>query len=155
MTTHKHHIVPKHRGGTDDPSNIIEVTIEQHAELHLAEYLTYGLHEDWIAFHALSGQIGKGEIQKERARMVGLRNAGATRAPLTNEHKEKIRAGLYRGDYHKGSVWEITFTDGRTETIRNLRKFCRENPQYKRGCIDSSMRKGCRYKDMVSVRKKQ
>jgi len=27
MITHKHHIIPKHIGGTDDPSNLIELTI--------------------------------------------------------------------------------------------------------------------------------
>ena len=31
---HKHHIIPKHMGGTDDPSNLIELTIEEHAEAH-------------------------------------------------------------------------------------------------------------------------
>ena len=150
---HKHHIVPKHRGGTDDPSNIVEVSIEEHAELHLNEYLTYGLYEDWIAYSALSGQIGKGEIQRERARMVGLRNAGDTRKPLTKEHKEKIIRGQQRKPYHRGAMWEITYVSGDVEVIQNMRKFCRENPQYKRGCIDSSMRNGWRYKDIASVRK--
>jgi hypothetical protein len=28
---HKHHIIPKHAGGTNDPSNLIELTIEEHA----------------------------------------------------------------------------------------------------------------------------
>ena len=31
---HKHHIIPRHMGGTDDPSNLIELTIEEHAEAH-------------------------------------------------------------------------------------------------------------------------
>lgn len=31
---HKHHIIPKYMGGTDDPSNLVEVTVEQHALLH-------------------------------------------------------------------------------------------------------------------------
>ena len=31
---HKHHIIPKHMGGTDDPSNLIELTVEEHAEAH-------------------------------------------------------------------------------------------------------------------------
>jgi hypothetical protein len=31
---HLHHIVSKHMGGTDDPSNLIELTVEEHAEAH-------------------------------------------------------------------------------------------------------------------------
>ena len=31
---HKHHIIPKHIGGSDDPSNLISLTIEEHAESH-------------------------------------------------------------------------------------------------------------------------
>jgi len=29
---HKHHIIPKHMGGSDDPENLIELTIEEHVE---------------------------------------------------------------------------------------------------------------------------
>ena len=31
---HKHHIIPKHMGGSDDDNNIIELTIEEHAQAH-------------------------------------------------------------------------------------------------------------------------
>ena len=34
---HSHHIIPKHIGGTDDPSNIIELTVEEHAAAILRE----------------------------------------------------------------------------------------------------------------------
>ena len=59
---HWHHIVPRHAGGTDEPENLVRVTTEEHAELHLALYLEHGRYEDWIAYHALSGQIGKDEV---------------------------------------------------------------------------------------------
>ena len=59
--THVHHIVPKHAGGTDDPSNLIEVTVEEHAELHFARYLQYGELGDWVAAMGLSGQISSAE----------------------------------------------------------------------------------------------
>jgi hypothetical protein len=31
---HKHHKIPKHMGGRDDPSNIELLTIEEHTEAH-------------------------------------------------------------------------------------------------------------------------
>jgi hypothetical protein len=64
MIKHKHHIVPKHAGGTDDSSNIIELTIEEHAEAHKILYEKYDRIEDKLAWLGLSGQIGKDEILK-------------------------------------------------------------------------------------------
>jgi hypothetical protein len=34
-----HHIIPKCMGGTDDPSNLIELTFEEHVEAHRQLYL--------------------------------------------------------------------------------------------------------------------
>lgn len=62
---HKHHIIPKHMGGTDDPSNLIEVTIEQHAELHKQLYEQFGNWEDELAWKGLSKMIEKQEIISE------------------------------------------------------------------------------------------
>lgn len=67
MIKHKHHIVPKHAGGNDDPSNLIELTIEEHAEAHRILYETHGREEDKLAWLGLSGQIGKDEILKQIA----------------------------------------------------------------------------------------
>ena len=58
---HKHHIVPKHAGGTDDPSNLVELTIEEHADAHRKLYEQYGRKGDYIAWKALSGQISGAE----------------------------------------------------------------------------------------------
>jgi hypothetical protein len=72
---HRHHIIPRHMGGTDDPSNIIEVTVEEHAELHRRLYNAFGHWEDKIAYLGLSGRIGKEEIirEKARAKMLGTK----------------------------------------------------------------------------------
>lgn len=51
---HRHHIIPKHMGGTDDPNNIIELTPKQHAKEHLKLYKKYGKQEDLCAFYLLS-----------------------------------------------------------------------------------------------------
>jgi hypothetical protein len=53
---HKHHIIPKHMGGTDEPSNLIELTREEHANAHLKLYEQYGKKEDLGAYYLLTGQ---------------------------------------------------------------------------------------------------
>ncbi len=51
-------------GGTDAPSNLIELTIEEHAEAHRKLYEKYGDEFDRIAHLSLSGAIGKEEIME-------------------------------------------------------------------------------------------
>tara|TARA_B110000908_G_C9958818_1_gene315880 strand:+ start:66 stop:614 length:549 start_codon:yes stop_codon:yes gene_type:complete len=62
LLTHKHHIIPRHAGGTDDPSNLVELSVADHALAHLALYEEHGRWQDLIAFQGLSGQIGKEEL---------------------------------------------------------------------------------------------
>lgn len=59
---HKHHIIPKHAGGTDEPSNLIYLTIEEHAKAHKQLWEEYGRWQDYLAWKGLSGNIGKDEI---------------------------------------------------------------------------------------------
>ena len=54
---HKHHIVPRHAGGTDDPSNLIEVSREVHAGLHYELYLKHNKKEDLCAYYMLTGDM--------------------------------------------------------------------------------------------------
>ena len=59
---HIHHIVPVHAGGTNDPSNLVELTIEEHALAHKLLYEQYGRYQDEVAFKALSGIIPKQDV---------------------------------------------------------------------------------------------
>ena len=54
---HTHHIVPRHMGGTDDPSNLVKLTVEEHAEAHLKLYEEHSKKEDLWAYQLLSNQI--------------------------------------------------------------------------------------------------
>jgi hypothetical protein len=62
MKTHKHHIIPKHMGGSDDPSNLIELTIEEHAEAHRLLYEKHGHTQDKVAWLGLAGIMPYAEI---------------------------------------------------------------------------------------------
>ena len=61
---HKHHIIPRHVGGTDDSSNIVLLTIEQHAKEHKKLYKKYGRWQDKVAWLSLSKQISCAEATK-------------------------------------------------------------------------------------------
>jgi hypothetical protein len=43
-------------GGSDDSSNIIELTREEHAQEHLKLYQQYGKKQDLGAYYLLTGQ---------------------------------------------------------------------------------------------------
>ena len=64
MLTHKHHIVPRHCGGTDDADNIVELSIEEHAEAHRVLYEKDGRWQDYLAWKGLSGLVGKDDLLK-------------------------------------------------------------------------------------------
>lgn len=61
---HKHHIVPKHMGGSDESSNIIELSITEHAEAHKLLYNKYGHWQDYVAWKGLEGLLSKEDILK-------------------------------------------------------------------------------------------
>ena len=88
---HKHHIIPKHAGGSDDPSNIIELTVEEHAEAHRKLYEEHGRWQDRVAWLALSGRIGKDEIIQMKQSEGGKRNKGMVH---TEETRRKVSESL-------------------------------------------------------------
>jgi hypothetical protein len=80
-------------GGTDEPSNLIEVTVEEHIEIHRKLYEQHGRWQDYCAWQALSGRIGQEEILRMKQ---GMANKGRKRTP---EQKERIRlAALKRSE---------------------------------------------------------
>lgn len=69
---HKHHIIPRHMGGTDDPSNIIELTVEDHAEAHRMLYEAHGRVQDKVAWMGLAKLAPMKELIAELQRETKL-----------------------------------------------------------------------------------
>lgn len=101
---HTHHLIPKHAGGTDDPENLVRVTIEEHAELHRKLFAEHGRWQDELAWRTLSGQITSAEARIEAVKraLTGKKqtpehlakrsNKGKKFGPLSKEHKTKFLA---------------------------------------------------------------
>jgi len=85
MKTHKHHIIPKHVGGTDEQSNLVELSIEDHANAHKILYETHGRWQDRVAWLSLSG------IMKDEERIYEiLKNSNPGGYKHTEETKQKL-----------------------------------------------------------------
>jgi len=85
MIKHKHHITPKHAGGSDDTENIVELTVEEHAQAHKDLWEKYGKKEDWLAWQGLSKMIDRQEIIKEAIKL-GSSKAGKIAGPKSVEN---------------------------------------------------------------------
>ena len=97
--THMHHIIPKHMGGTDDPSNLVELTVEEHGS-------TY----DFVAWKALSGQITSDEAR----RLATI--ATWTGRKHTKEAKEKIREARKKQN-SSGWTWSEESRKAKSEAM--------------------------------------
>lgn len=87
--THKHHIVPRYKGGTDDKQNLVEVSVTQHAMYHFCNYQLWGNEEDRIAWRGLSGIISREQVVYE-SNLAALKKAiELASTPKAIEKKKK------------------------------------------------------------------
>lgn len=85
-------------GGTDEPSNLIELTVKEHAEAHRILYEKYGKEEDRIAWIGLSKTVGKEEMVSEICRLAGKKCKGKTR---TDEFRKNLSENLIKNGLRK------------------------------------------------------
>lgn len=143
-------------GGTDEPSNLFECSVEEHAELHFALYLEHGCIGDWVAFHMLSGitpdieehrqmlirdaceggkHLDEAAREKMRQAKLGTNHTEQTKQKMSAqrrgttksaEWKEKIRQSV-TADVKRRKSYKITYTSGVVEEISGMKTWCREN----------------------------
>lgn len=120
---HRHHIVPRHMGGSDASENIVSLTIPEHALAHLKLWEEHGEYADFVAYQMLSGQITVSEARREAqcigARKGGLNCKGTPKPPRSEAYKQKQReARLGRStitpegrkaiaDTHRGNTYSL------------------------------------------------
>ena len=94
MLKHTHHIIPKHIGGSDNPDNLIELTVSDHAEAHRQLWEKHGRWQDYLAWQGLSGRMDKEDIIREKIRLANTGrsnvNKGKKLSPRSIETRNKI-----------------------------------------------------------------
>ena len=140
---HKHHIIPKHMGGSDDSSNIAIVTVEQHAELHKQLWEDLGDIRDYYAWLGLS----KREEEKIRLRcslggkiggkkLIGIPKTKQHRERLslsltgrkqTEDHVQNVKSALSGSNNRLSKYYKVVDPDGNTYIIKGLNDFCRKH----------------------------
>ena len=92
MTTvyHKHHTIKFVKGKRIRTETLTKLTVKQHAKEHKRLYEQGGHLEDYVAYKALSGQIGKEEILLLRAK-IGASQPGKLNPMYGRNHTKKSR----------------------------------------------------------------
>lgn len=126
---HLHHIIPKHIGGTDDPDNLIELSINEHAREHYILWNNFGNKFDWLAWKGLTGMIDKQSIIREVQREGGSRGAKLTyenhwKSRLSEFALNKWNTLSYRNkmESHLQNLQKIGSKSALSEEARQKRK---------------------------------
>ena len=102
---HKHHIIPKHMGGTDEESNLIELTIQEHAEAHRKLYEDHGRWEDKLAWQGLAGLLTNEELVKEMLSEAGKKGGRSQLGKKRGKYKKHAQDGNYKPIGTGGLKW--------------------------------------------------
>ncbi len=119
---HKHHIIPKHMGGSDDPSNLFECTTEEHANLHLSLYFDNGNWEDWIASQAISGIMKNEEVIHEILVLNGSKKRSEETKKKMSESAKKAWETRSRVQSFVPSTLGLKHTDEAREKMSQAAK---------------------------------
>jgi hypothetical protein len=88
-------------GGSDEPSNLIELTVEEHAEAHRILFEKHGRWQDNVAYKALLGHIGKEEIIYEIQKNM---NKGRVPSEETREKMATAKRGRKLSKEHADAL---------------------------------------------------
>lgn len=104
-------------GGTDEPSNIVELSIEEHAEAHRLLYEKHGYWQDMLAWKGLLGLITSNECT-----FLSIKEGGKNGAKIGNMRRWGVHV-KFRDDpdfipYHKRQSGYSKDVDGRKVRLK-------------------------------------
>jgi hypothetical protein len=110
---HKHHIIPQYEGGPDNPSNLVELTVTQHAMWHFAEWQRKGSKEDFLAWKGLTGAMKMDEMAIELMKIGGSKGGKSTGKLLGEKYGPITGPENFRKHQHHPNVEENRSKNGR------------------------------------------
>ena len=135
-------------GGSNHSSNIVTLSVEEHAEAHRKLYEEHGKWQDKIAADMLSGQIKSDEVRRElcRARMLNdnpmnnpesvkkmlesrkwYKPSVETKAKTSASCKGKKKSNTDNMNKSKLKTYLVTTPAGEELIINDMPKFCSTN----------------------------
>lgn len=127
---HWHHIIPKHIGGTDEPDNLVFLSVEEHAEAHRLLYEQYGRWQDYRAWQGLLKLIPREElirlIQSDASKERHLRHKN----PFSGV---KTRFNFAINEEHRKRACELS----KTPKAITKRKKVMADIKHQQGCRNS------------------
>jgi hypothetical protein len=125
---HKHHIIPKYAGGTDDEDNLVYLTIEEHANEHKKLYEKHGRWQDKVAWYGLSKIVSKEELIRMKLSEAG--RAGALKANKNRDYSKTDYSkvgGFKEGNQLTAKEFLLESPTGEKVKVIGLAKWCKEN----------------------------
>jgi hypothetical protein len=137
---HRHHIIPRYDGGSDEDNNLVELSPICHSMWHYAEWLRKGDARDYCAHKMILGDVNNPTFRK----MASERGIQALKKYIQTEEGKayyselgkrvgKLGNKAQREKFEKEGrtiaeqKWIVTTPQGETLEVSNLKKFCREN----------------------------
>ena len=121
MKLHRHHKLPKYKGGTDDESNIVLLSKENHSKLHLLRYYLFNDPRELGAYNLLT--LGKPNLGGNTFYTFTKNDRSKGGKTVS---KKQIESAKNRKIEPASKYWKVTSPAGCVMEIRDLKKFCKD-----------------------------